>query len=98
VNGKRQLIALEIDPAIVKADDKIVLQDLVIDAVNKAMDEVEVLAREELRRKTEGLLPNIPGLDLGGMMGWTLCISRILWRRFYISLTTTIVQTCLKRD
>jgi len=69
VNGKRQLIALEIDPAIVKADDKIVLQDLVIAAVNKAMDEVEVLAREELRRKTEGLLPNIPGLDLGGMMG-----------------------------
>ncbi|HEY8511426.1 MAG TPA: YbaB/EbfC family nucleoid-associated protein [Cyclobacteriaceae bacterium] len=69
VNGKRQLIALEIDPALVKGDDRIVLQDLVIAAVNKAMDEVEVQAREELRRKTEGLLPNIPGLDLGGMMG-----------------------------
>jgi DNA-binding YbaB/EbfC family protein len=69
VNGKRQVIALEIDPALVKADDRIVLQDLVIAAVNKAMEEVEVQAREELRRKTEGLLPNIPGLDLGGMMG-----------------------------
>jgi DNA-binding YbaB/EbfC family protein len=69
VNGKRQLIALEIDPALVKADDRIVLQDLVIAAVNKAMEDIEVQVREELRRKTEGLLPNIPGLDLGGMMG-----------------------------
>jgi DNA-binding YbaB/EbfC family protein len=69
VNGKRQMIALEIDPALLKADDKVVVQDLVVAAVNKAMEDVEVQAREELRRKTEGLLPNIPGLDLGGMMG-----------------------------
>jgi DNA-binding YbaB/EbfC family protein len=69
VNGKRQMIALEIDPALLKADDKIVVQDLVVAAVNKAIEDVEIQAREELRRKTEGLLPNIPGLDLGGMMG-----------------------------
>ena len=68
-NGKRQLIALEIDPALLKGDDKVVLQDLVVAAVNKAMEDVEIQAREELRKKTEGLLPNIPGLDLGGMMG-----------------------------
>jgi DNA-binding protein YbaB len=69
VNGKRQLIALDIDPTLLKAEDRIVVQDLVVAAVNKAMEDVEVQAREELRRKTEGLLPNIPGLDLGGMMG-----------------------------
>ncbi len=69
VNGKRQMIALEIDPSLLKADDRIVVQDLVVAAVNKAMEDVEVQAREELRKKTEGLLPNIPGLDLGGMMG-----------------------------
>lgn len=68
-NGKRQLIALEIDPVLLKGDDKVVLQDLVVAAVNKAMEDVEIQAREELRKKTEGLLPNIPGLDLGGMMG-----------------------------
>ncbi len=69
VNGKRQLIALDIDPTLLKAEDRVVVQDLVVAAVNKAMEDVEVQAREELRRKTEGLLPNIPGLDLGGMMG-----------------------------
>jgi nucleoid-associated protein EbfC len=69
VNGKRQLIALDIDPTLLKAEDKMVVQDLVVAAVNKAADEAEVLAKEEMKKSTEGLLPNIPGLDLSGMMG-----------------------------
>ncbi|HLT72918.1 MAG TPA: YbaB/EbfC family nucleoid-associated protein, partial [Cyclobacteriaceae bacterium] len=69
VNGKRQVVGLEIDPTLMKPEDRTVVQDLVVAAVNKAVEEVETLAREELRKKTEGLLPNIPGLDLGGMMG-----------------------------
>jgi DNA-binding YbaB/EbfC family protein len=69
VNGKRQLVSLDIDPALLKSDDKIVLQDLVVAAVNKAAEEAEILAKEELKKSTEGLIPNIPGLDLSGMMG-----------------------------
>jgi hypothetical protein len=69
VNGKRQVVGLEIDPTLLKPEDITVVQDLVIAAVNKATEEAEILAKEELRRKTEGLLPNIPGMDLGGMMG-----------------------------
>src|SRR5688572_7708600 len=59
VNGKRQLIALDIDPTLLKADDRMVLQDLVVAAVNKAADEAEILAKEEMKKSTEGLLPNI---------------------------------------
>ncbi|HEX6892295.1 MAG TPA: YbaB/EbfC family nucleoid-associated protein [Chryseolinea sp.] len=69
VNGKKQLVAIDIDPSLLKGDDKIILQDLIVAAVNKANEEAEVLAKEELRKSTEGLLPNIPGLDLSGMMG-----------------------------
>jgi DNA-binding YbaB/EbfC family protein len=69
VNGKKQLISVDIDPALLKADDKIVVQDLVVAAVNKASTEAEVRAKEELKKSTEGLLPNIPGLDLGNLMG-----------------------------
>jgi nucleoid-associated protein EbfC len=69
VNGKRQLVALDIDSTLLKSDDKIVLQDLVIAAVNKAADEAEIVAKEEMKKSTEGLLPNIPGFDLSGMMG-----------------------------
>ena len=69
VTGKKQLIAMDIDTSLLKADDKVILQDLIIAAVNKANDEAEVAAKEEIRKSTDGLLPNIPGLDLSGMMG-----------------------------
>ena len=69
VNGKKQLIALEIDPTLLKGEDKIIVQDLVVAAVNKANEEAEVQAKELLKKSTEGLLPNIPGLDLSNLMG-----------------------------
>jgi hypothetical protein len=69
VNGKKQLIDLDIDPTILKADDKVLIQDLTIAAINMAMDEAEVLAKEELRKSTEGLIPNIPGMDFSNLMG-----------------------------
>ena len=68
VNGKRQLIAVEIDPTILKSEDQIIVQDLVVAAVNKALDEAEVKANEHLRKSTEGMIPNIPGMDLNNFM------------------------------
>ncbi|HPI79345.1 MAG: YbaB/EbfC family nucleoid-associated protein [Cyclobacteriaceae bacterium] len=69
VNGKKQLIGLDIDPTILKAEDKILIQDLSIAAINKALEDVEALAREEIKKSTGGLLPNIPGMDLSSFMG-----------------------------
>ena len=69
VNGKRQVIALDIDAAILKSEDKILVQDLIIAAVNKASEEADQMAREELRKSTEGIMPHIPGMDFSGMMG-----------------------------
>jgi DNA-binding YbaB/EbfC family protein len=69
VNGRKQLVGLDVDPSILKPDDKVLLQDLVVAAVNKAHDEAEVLAKEEIKKSTEGLLPNLPGMDLSNLMG-----------------------------
>jgi len=69
VNGKKQLMLLDIDPIILNANDKVLVQDLVVAAVNIASDKAEALAKEELKKSTEGLLPNIPGLDLSTLMG-----------------------------
>lgn len=68
VNGLKQLVELKIDEDLLKPDDKDMLQDLIIAAINKAMAEAEVLAKEEIRKSTGGLLPNIPGLDLGNLV------------------------------
>lgn len=70
VNGQKQLIRLDIDPDLVgRPDDREMLQDLIVAAINKAMDNVEPKIKEHLRQATEGLLPNIPGMDLGSLMG-----------------------------
>ena len=69
VNGKKKLLSVEIDPTIMSSNDRILVQDLVVAAVNKALEEVEVKAKEELRKSTEGILPNIPGMDFSSMMG-----------------------------
>ena len=68
VNGLKQLVDIHIDEDLLKPDDKDMLRDLVIAAVNKAMTEAEILAKEEIRKSTGGLLPNIPGLDLGNLV------------------------------
>jgi hypothetical protein len=67
VNGKKQLVTLEIDPDVIKPDDREMMQDLIVAAVNKALAEVDVKAKEELKKTTQGIMPNIPGLDLGSM-------------------------------
>lgn len=68
VNGKKQVISLEIDDELIKPDDKEMMRDLIIAAVNIALEEVEVKAREELKKSTEGVIPNIPGFDFGNMV------------------------------
>ncbi len=62
-NGQGDLLSLTIDPALM-AGDKKMLEDLVVGAVNLAIERARELAQEELSRATSGLaLP--PGL-LGG--------------------------------
>jgi nucleoid-associated protein EbfC len=68
VNGKKELINLEIDKSLFTPDDQEMLKDLIIAAVNKAIKDVEILAKEELKKSTEGMLPNIPGFDLSSML------------------------------
>ncbi|WP_020532081.1 YbaB/EbfC family nucleoid-associated protein [Flexithrix dorotheae] len=67
VNGKKQVVELDIDDDLFKPEDKDMLKDLVIAAINKAMEDVEVKSKEELKKSTEGFLPNIPGMDFGNL-------------------------------
>jgi DNA-binding YbaB/EbfC family protein len=62
MNGAFELISVKIDPALLKPEEAQMAQDLIIAAVNKAIDNVRELNEEELK-KVGGLLPNIPGLD-----------------------------------
>ncbi|SDL84067.1 hypothetical protein SAMN05421823_108246 [Catalinimonas alkaloidigena] len=65
VNGRRQIVSLEIDPDLVKPDDREMLQDLVVAAVNKALADMETIAKDEMQKRASSMF-NIPGLNLGG--------------------------------
>ncbi len=67
VNGKKQVIKLEVDNDLIKPEDKEMMQDLIAAAVNKAIADIEEKVKEEMKNSTQGLLPNIPGFDLGGL-------------------------------
>lgn len=61
----RRVVKIAIDPAIIDKDDPELLGDLVAAAVNKAIERADERAKTELDQATKGMLPNIPGLDLG---------------------------------
>lgn len=62
-NGKKQLVKLVIDQDVINPQDQEMLQDLVVAAVNKALQDAELKAQAYLQKSTEGLMPNIPGMD-----------------------------------
>jgi DNA-binding YbaB/EbfC family protein len=66
-NGKQRLVTIEIDREVVNPDDVQMLEDLVLAAVNKALEESSRVAQEEIARATSGMLPNIPGLGIPGL-------------------------------
>ena len=60
VNGKHEVVALEINPEAVDPDDVEMLQDMVIAAVNEAMRTADAEAAQNMSRLTGGM-------NLGGM-------------------------------
>ena len=60
VNGKHELVNLEINPEAVDPDDVEMLQDMILAAVNEAMRTADTDAANNMSRLTGGL-------NLGGM-------------------------------
>jgi DNA-binding YbaB/EbfC family protein len=67
VNGKRQITKIEVDHAMFKPEDFEMVNELIIAAANKALEEIENKIQEELKKSTQGILPNIPGFDLSNL-------------------------------
>ncbi len=69
VNGERKVLKIEMDDSLLTPTDREMLSDLIVAATNKAMEAVEVKIKTEMKSATDGMLPNIPGMDLGSMFG-----------------------------
>jgi len=60
VTGAKNIKSLTIKPEAVDPDDVEMLQDLVVSAINEAMNEVEKVTEEEMNKITGGVA--LPGL------------------------------------
>ncbi|PID77979.1 MAG: YbaB/EbfC family nucleoid-associated protein [Deltaproteobacteria bacterium] len=59
-SGKQQIVSIDIDKEIVNPDDIEMLQDLVIAAVNNALNQSQEMVSKAMSQITGGM--NIPGL------------------------------------
>ena len=65
INGKKQILSMELAPEIVDPDDIETLSDIIVAGVNEAINRVESTAAAEMEQITGAM--NMPGL--GGMPG-----------------------------
>jgi nucleoid-associated protein EbfC len=65
-NGLGRITKLEVSPEAIAAaaDDREMIEDLLIATINKTLDSSKQMANSDIGEATKGLMPNIPGLDL----------------------------------
>ena len=63
INGKREVLAIDIKPEIVDPDDIETLSDIITAAVNEAIKKVDATSEAEMGKITGALnMPGMPGL------------------------------------
>jgi nucleoid-associated protein EbfC len=63
--GKQRITKIEVEKEVVNPDDKEMLEDLILAAVNQALERSNALAAEEMQKVTGGMLP--PGMKIPGL-------------------------------
>lgn len=62
-NGGQDVLSVKIDPEVVDPDDVEMLQDLIMAAVNDALNKAKAMMNEEMGQLTKGMnIPGMPGL------------------------------------
>lgn len=61
VNGAHKILGMELDPEVVDPDDIEMLQDLIVTAINEAMNNADKAGQDQLSDITGNL--NIPGMN-----------------------------------
>lgn len=61
VNGRKELLALKIEPEAVTPDDVEMLEDMIVAAINQAMRQAEDMMAEAMAKITGGI--KLPGMN-----------------------------------
>jgi len=59
INGNKKVVRIELSDAIVKEADKEHLEDVILVAINRALEKAEKLSESEMHQAAMGLIPGI---------------------------------------
>lgn len=65
-NAAQEIEQIKIDPEVVDPEDVEMLEDLVLAAVNQAMENAKAKASEEMAKVTGSMMPGLGGMKLPG--------------------------------
>ena len=60
LNGRNELLSINIDKEVINPDDQSMLQDLIVSAVNEGIRKAQDMAQAEMRKVAGNI--NIPGI------------------------------------
>jgi len=63
-NGNKQIQSIKINPMVLKEDDIEMLEDVILSAVNQALEQADTISQTETAAMTKSMFG-----DLGGMFG-----------------------------
>lgn len=66
-NANKQIQSIKIDPIVLKEGDIEMLEDVILTAINQALDQAENISQTEMAAMTQNMLGNLGGL--GGLFG-----------------------------
>src|SRR5476649_2180630 len=61
-NGNKQIQSIKIDPIVLKEGDIEMLEDVILTAINQALDQAESINQSEMAAMTKDMLGNMGGL------------------------------------
>jgi len=61
-NANKSLISIEIADHLIQAANKTQLEEMIVAAINRALDEAAAKGEIEMKKITKDMLPNFPGL------------------------------------
>jgi len=66
VSGALRVLSIEIEPSLIKDDDRAMIQDLTAAAVNAALTKAQEAVAQEMARVQSSMLAGIPGMPGAG--------------------------------